>query len=82
MTPSKKSGAQKNTAKRSEKRPQTPNIDYGLCQGCGGCAEAYPRLFEMREEKAWVINADSFDPERDKGILTVCPYYAITIDTL
>ncbi len=57
-----------------------PNIDYSLCQGCGGCAEAYPQFFEMREEKAWVINAAKFDAERDKGILLVCPYYAISIE--
>jgi len=57
-----------------------PNIDYGMCEGCGGCAEAYPQFFEMREEKAWVINADKFSEAPDKGILTICPYYAITIE--
>ena len=57
-----------------------PNIDYGLCQGCGGCAEAYPQFFEMRDDKAWVINADKFDAEENKGILLICPYYAITIE--
>ncbi len=57
-----------------------PNIDYGLCQGCGGCAEAYPMFFEMRDEKAWVINADKFNAEENKGVLSVCPYYAITIE--
>jgi ferredoxin len=57
-----------------------PNIDYGLCEGCGGCAEAFPQFFEMREEKAWVINAEAFSENPDKGILTICPYYAITIE--
>jgi len=57
-----------------------PNVDYSLCQGCGGCAETYPMFFVMRGDKAWVINADKFDAERDKGVLTVCPYYAITIE--
>ncbi|MEK6743207.1 MAG: ferredoxin [Nitrospirota bacterium] len=57
-----------------------PNIDYSLCEGCGGCAEAYPRFFEMRDEKAWVINAAEFDAEKDKGVLTICPYYAISIE--
>ncbi len=56
-----------------------PIIDYGMCQGCGGCAEAFPRFFEMRDEKAWCINAEEFDAERDKDVLTVCPYYAISI---
>jgi ferredoxin len=57
-----------------------PNIDYGLCEGCGGCAEAFPSFFEMRDEKAWVINAEKFSEAPDKGILTICPYYAISID--
>ncbi len=57
-----------------------PNIDYSLCEGCGGCAEAFPQFFEMRDEKAWIINSTEFDPERDKGVLTICPYYAISIE--
>jgi ferredoxin len=57
-----------------------PNIDYSLCEGCGGCAEAYPRFFEMRDEKAWIINAGMFNAEQGKGMLTICPYYAITIE--
>lgn len=57
-----------------------PNIDYSLCRGCGGCAEAYPMLFEMRDDKAWVINADTFKEKDREGIMTVCPYYAITIE--
>jgi ferredoxin len=56
------------------------NIDYSLCQGCGGCAEAYPMFFEMRDDKAWVINADKFKAEEHKDILLVCPYYAISIE--
>ncbi len=57
-----------------------PNIDYGLCRGCGGCAETYPLLFEMRDDKAWVINPEKFDPDRHDGVLTICPYYAITLE--
>ena len=61
---------------------KVPNIDYSLCEGCGGCAEAFPQFFEMREEKAWVINAEKFDAQRDQGIMTVCPYYAISIEDI
>lgn len=74
MTRIARSGAGK------EEAAMVPNIDYSLCEGCGGCAEAFPRLFEMREERAWVINAEQFDPERDNGVLTICPYYAISIE--
>ncbi len=56
-----------------------PNIDYGLCQGCGGCADAFPLFFEMRDGKAWVINSDKFDEQKNPGILTICPYYAISL---
>ncbi len=57
------------------------NIDYGKCEGCGGCAEAFPQFFEMREEKAWVINADKFVLAENKGVATICPFYAISVDT-
>jgi len=56
------------------------NIDYALCQGCGGCAEVYPELFEMRDDKAWIINADLYSPDRHKDILHICPYYAISLE--
>ena len=56
------------------------NIDYALCQGCGGCAEVYPQYFELRDDKAWVINADTFSPKDRDGILHVCPYYAISVE--
>ncbi len=59
---------------------QVPNIDYSQCQGCGGCAEAYPQFFEMRDEKAWVINAAAFKAEEHPDLLKVCPYYAISIE--
>lgn len=57
-----------------------PNIDYSLCQGCGGCSDAYPDFFEFRDDRAWVVNAGKFRAEEHKGILTVCPYYAITLE--
>ena len=56
------------------------NIDYSLCQGCGGCSDAFPQFFEFRDERAWVINGDKFKPEEHPGVLTVCPYYAITVE--
>jgi hypothetical protein len=34
----------------------------------------------MRGDLAWVINAETFDPRRDGGALTVCPYYAIILE--
>lgn len=57
-----------------------PNIDYGLCVGCGGCAEAYPQFFEIRDERAWIINIDRFVVEEQRGVVSVCPFYAITLE--
>lgn len=57
-----------------------PNIDYSLCTGCGGCAEIYPVFFQMRDDKAWAINTDRFNAEEHQGILTVCPYHAISLE--
>ncbi len=58
---------------------KVPNIDYSLCQGCGGCADAYPQFFEMRDDKAWVINAGKFNAAEYQDLVKVCPYYAIAI---
>jgi ferredoxin len=57
-----------------------PNIDYSLCVGCGGCSDAFPQFFELRDEKAWVINASSFKADNYESIMTVCPYYAISLE--
>jgi len=56
------------------------NIDYGKCEGCGGCAEAFPEFFEMRDGKAWVINPGTFVLEKNQGVMTICPYYAISVE--
>ncbi len=57
-----------------------PNVDFGLCVGCGACAELYPLFFEMRDEKAWVINHEKFIYEEHKGVIGICPFGAITIE--
>ncbi len=59
---------------------KVPNIDYSQCAGCGGCAEAYPQFFEMRDDKAWVINAGKFNADEHKDLVKVCPYYAISLE--
>ena len=56
------------------------NIDYSLCEGCGGCAEAFPNYFEMHEERAWVKKSSKFREEDRQGVMTICPYYAISIE--
>jgi ferredoxin len=58
----------------------TLSIDYGLCAGCGACAERYPLFFELRDEKAWIINYDQFHAEEHKDLPSICPYRAITLE--
>jgi ferredoxin len=58
----------------------TLNIDYGLCVGCGACAEMYPMLFAIRDDKAWIIDYTMFRFEEHKDVPTICPYRAITIE--
>lgn len=82
----KKAAGSAEAGRKTAGNPRAPktawllNIDYSLCRGCGGCAEAYPRLFEMREERAWVLAGGVYAPVRDKGVLRICPYYAISVD--
>jgi ferredoxin len=58
----------------------TLNIDYGLCVGCGACAEVYPALFTIRDDKAWIVDYTKFHFEEHKDVPTICPYRAITIE--
>ena len=58
----------------------TLNIDYGLCAGCGACAEVYPLLFEIRDDKAWIIDYTKFRFEEHQNLPAICPYRAITLE--
>jgi ferredoxin len=55
-------------------------IDYSACEGCGACAETYPRFFVMRDDKAWVMNFEEFSPDEHREVAYCCPYGAITIE--
>lgn len=57
----------------------TPVIDFDLCVGCGACVEVCPEVYEMREEKAWVIGPDKCDTCDCQQTVDVCPSQAITL---
>jgi ferredoxin len=48
------------------------NIDYALCQGCGGCA-GFPQYFEIRDTR--IVNRQV--AARTGRRASRCPYYAI-----
>ena len=64
---------------RKEKRMATPIVDMDLCIGCGLCSELCPKVFELRDDKAWVINPNACDTCDCQQAVDGCPVTAITM---
>ncbi|MGB9712428.1 MAG: ferredoxin [Dissulfurimicrobium sp.] len=58
----------------------TPVVDYALCIGCGSCVEVCPEVFELRDEKSWVIGPDKCDTCNCEEAANICPVAAITLE--
>lgn len=58
----------------------TPVVDYEACIGCGSCVELCPEVFEMRDEKAWVIGVDKCNTCDCEEAVNACPVEAITLE--
>jgi ferredoxin len=56
----------------------TPVVDFDLCVSCGSCAEICPEVFEMRDDKAWVIGLDKCDTCDCQQAADLCPSQAIS----
>lgn len=54
-------------------------VDMELCIGCGSCAEICPEVFEMRDDKAWVISADKCSTSDCQSAVDACPVEAISL---
>jgi ferredoxin len=54
-----------------------PVVDWDLCIGCGSCIELCPEVFELRDDKAVVINAEKCDTCNCQEAIDICPVEAI-----
>ncbi len=52
-------------------------VDREICTGCGACAELFPKVFEIRDNKAWVIGLDRCDAWDCQDAVDCCPLEAI-----
>ena len=56
-----------------------PIVDHELCIGCEACADICPEVFEIRDEKSWVIGPDKCDTCDCEEAIDSCPVDAIEL---
>lgn len=54
-------------------------VDHDRCIGCGVCEELCPEVFEVRDEKSWVVGPDCCDSCECEEAVESCPVEAITM---
>ena len=58
----------------------TPVVNMDLCIGCGLCTELCPKVFELKDDKAWVKDAKACDTCDCQQSVDSCPVQAITLE--
>lgn len=58
----------------------TISVDFGACEGCGTCAELCPDVFEIRDEKSWVLKEEGVEGCDLEEIVQSCPTEAISVE--
>jgi ferredoxin len=53
-------------------------VDIDLCIGCGSCVEVCPEVFELRDDKSWVVGPDKCGTCNCQEAIDVCPTQAIS----
>lgn len=56
-----------------------PVVDFDACEGCGSCVELCPEVFELRDEKAYVIDPGACSRCDCQAAADICPVEAITL---
>jgi len=55
-----------------------PVVDQDACIGCGACVEECPEVFELKDEKAHVVNPDKCNTCNCQEAIDICPVTAIS----
>ena len=71
---------QNSVSEKGEIVMATPKVDMDTCICCGLCSELCPKVFELREDKAWVVYPNGCDTCDCQQAVDSCPVTAISLE--